>query len=226
MGRTAAGANNMANASATRLDGPLDNFIEQVFKPFLYVLDMLVFTYFSDAEIFKILGEEMGKDFEVSLQEFHDARIEFETLAGASLAAKRTMAQSMTIIEQVFTNAAIMENLADINEEYIDIKQILKMWLQSTEWKDFNDLIKPLTAQMKQKRAAQQQQAQQQNKTQSQMQLNQQKGAIQANLDNSNADRRFQKDIVLSALKGSGESEADTGQPSGTGLESSETFGQ
>jgi hypothetical protein len=226
MGRTAAGANNMANASATRLDGPLDNFIEQVFKPFLYVLDMLVFTYFSDAEIFKILGEEMGKDFEVSLQEFHDARIEFETLAGASLAAKRTMAQSMTIIEQVFTNAAIMENLADINEEYIDIKQILKMWLQSTEWKDFNDLIKPLTAQMKQKRAAQQQQAQQQNKTQSQMQLNQQKGAIQANLDNENADRRFQKDIVLSALKGSGESEADTGQPSGTGLESSETFGQ
>ena len=226
MGRTAAGANNMANASATRLDGPLDNFIEQVFKPFLYALDMLVFTYFSDAEIFKILGEEMGKAFEVDLQQFHDAKIEFETLAGASLAAKRTMAQSMTLIEQVFTNPAIMEQLADINEEYIDIKVILKMWLQSTEWKDFYDLVKPMTAQMKAKRAAQQQQAMQQNKMQSQMQLNQQKGAIQSQLDQQNADRRFQKDIVLSALKGSGESEADTGQPSGTGLESAETFGQ
>jgi hypothetical protein len=226
MGRTAAGANNMANASATRLDGPLDNFIEQVFKPFLGVLDMLVFTYFSDAEIFKILGEEMGKDFEVSLQEFHDAKIEFETLAGASLAAKRTMAQSMTLIEQVFTNPAIMEQLADINEEYIDIKQILKMWLQSTEWKDFNDLVKPMTAQMKQKRAAQQQAAQQQNKAATQMQLNQQKGAIQSQLDQQNADRRFQKDMVLSALKLSGEPEADTGEPGSSGLETAETFGQ
>ena len=226
MGRTAAGANNMASASATRLDGPLDNFIEQVFKPFLYDLDMLVFTYFSDAEIFKILGEEMGKAYEIDLQQFHDAVIEFETLAGASLAAKRTMAQSMTLIEQVFTNPAIMEQLADINEEYVDIKEIMKMWLQSTEWKNFSDIIKPMTAQMKQKRAMQQQSAQQQNKMQSQMQLNQQKGTIQAGLDQQNADRRFQKDIVLSALKGSGQSEADTGEPSGTGLESEESFGQ
>lgn len=226
IGRTAGGAGLMANASATRLDGPLDNFIEQVFKPFLYALDMLVFTYFSDAEIFRILGEEMGKAFEVDLQEFHDARIEFETLAGASLAAKRTMAQSMTLIEQVFTNPAIMEQLADINEEYIDIKRILKMWLQSTEWKDFDDLVKPMTQAMKDKRAQKQQAAMQQGKTQSQMQLNQQKGAIQAQLDQQNADRRFQKDIVLSALKGSGESEADLGVPSGTGLESAETFGQ
>lgn len=222
MGRTAAGANNMASASATRLDGPLDNFIEQVFKPFLYVLDELVFKYFSDAEVFKILGEEMGKEITISFQDFWNAKIEFETLAGASLAAKRTMAQSMTLIEQVFTNPAIMENLADIQEEYIDIKQILKMWLQSTEWKDFNDLVKPMTAAMKDKRKAQSQAAQAQSKAATQMQLNQQKGAIQAQLDQQNADRRFQKDIVLSALKENGEPQADTGMPGNAGLESAE----
>ena len=61
--RTAGGAGIMANASATRLDGPLDNFIDQVFLPFLYIMDYLSHVLLSDAEIMKILGEEMGKDY-------------------------------------------------------------------------------------------------------------------------------------------------------------------
>src|ERR1035437_5804669 len=63
MGRTSGGAGIQASASATRLDGPLDNFIEQVFKPFLYILDYLIFHYISDAEIKSIIGEELGKEY-------------------------------------------------------------------------------------------------------------------------------------------------------------------
>src|SRR5208282_744705 len=51
MGRTSGGAAIQASASATRLDGPLDNFIEQVFKPFLYIVDEIVFRKMSDAAI-------------------------------------------------------------------------------------------------------------------------------------------------------------------------------
>ena len=89
MGRSATGANLMAGASATRLDGPLDNFIEQVFKPFIGIIDMLVFTVMSDFSIRHILGKKEGADFlqNFSMQEFHDAQIEYEVLAGASLAA-------------------------------------------------------------------------------------------------------------------------------------------
>ena len=61
MGRSATGANLMAGASATRLDGPLDNFIEQVFKPFLTIIDMLVFNVMSDASILHILGRRWVK---------------------------------------------------------------------------------------------------------------------------------------------------------------------
>jgi hypothetical protein len=218
MGRTAGGAAQLANASATRLDGPLDNFIEQVFKPWLYVLDMLVYKYFTDAEIFDILGEELGQDFEVDLQKFHDAKIEYEVLAGSSLAAKRTMAQSVSLITQIFENPTIQQNLAEINEEYIDFKQILNMWMEASEWKNRNDIIKPLTDAMKQKQQQNSQAAQAQGKLQQQMQLNTQKFQQKSQLEDQSTDNRIKRDAILGAFKGQDLSEAENGQPSAQGL--------
>jgi len=218
MGRTAQGASIQAGASAGRLDGPLDNFIEQVFKPFLYVMDDLVFTYFSDAEIFTILGEEMGKDFEVNLQQFHDGVHEFETLAGSSLAAKRTMSQSISLITQIFENPTIQQNLAEINEEYIDFKPILKMWMESSEWKNVQDIIKPLTEAMKQKQQQNSQAAQTQGKLHTQTQLNQQKFQQKQQLEEQATNNRIKRDVVLSAFKGEDLGQADNGVPSIQGL--------
>ena len=218
MGRTAGGAGILANASATRLDQPLDNFIEQVFKPFLYVLDSLVFNYFSDAEIYAILGEEMGNDYETDLQAFHEARIEYEVLAGASLAAKRTMAQSMTLIEQIFSNPAIQQSLADINGEYIDFKTILNMWLESSEWKNKNDIIKPLTPEMLAKRQQESQAAQAASKAAMTMQSNDQKFQQKQQLEDQANDDHIKRDIVREAFRDNGMSEATEGLPSTGGL--------
>jgi hypothetical protein len=218
MGRTAGGAAQLGQASATRLDGPLDNFIEQVFKPFLYILDELVFTYFSDAEIFTILGEELGKDFEVDMQSFHDARIEYEVLAGSSLAAKRTMSQSMTLITQIFENPTIQQNLAEINEEYVDFKEILKMWMEASEWKNFNDIVKPLTPKMKAALQAKSQAAQQQSKLASQQTISAQNFKQKQELQNQMAQDRIQKDLVVKAFTNSAMSEATQGAPSTGGL--------
>jgi len=222
MGRTATGATNLAGASATRLDGPLDNFIEQVFKPWLYILDMLVFENFSDAEIYRILGTELGKDFELDLQEFHDSVLEYEVLAGASLAAKRTMSQSMTLITQIFENPTIQENLADINEEYIDFKEILKMWMQASEWKDFNDIVKPMTQAMKDKRQAQSQAAQQQSKLATQQAVSAQNAQQKAQLQQQSIDGRIRERLVVGAVLNSTKSEANEGEPDTTGIEGSE----
>jgi hypothetical protein len=218
MGRTAGGAALQAGASATRLDGPLDNFIEQVFKPFLYVLDMLVFKYFSDGELFTILGDEMGKEFEVDLQQFHDARHEYEVLAGASLAAKRTMAQSISLITQILENPMIQQNLAEINEEYIDFKVILDMWLQASEWKDKNDIIKPLTSAMKAKQQAQSDAQSQNTKMAATQQLNDQKFQQKQQLEDQATNNRIKRDVVLSAFKGEDLGLADTGGASAGGL--------
>lgn len=218
MGRTATGASQLAGASATRLDGPLDNFIEQVFSPFLYVLDNLVLNYISDAEIYAILGEEMGDDYETDLQAFHDAKIEFEVLAGAALAAKRTMAQSLTLITQIFENPTIQQNLAEINEEYIDFKPILDMWMESSEWKNKNDIIKPLTPAMKAKQQAQSQAAQAQSKANMTAQSNQQKFQQKAQLEDQANDNRIKRDLIREAFRDNSMSEATEGTPSTQGL--------
>ncbi len=218
MGRTATGATNLAGASATRLDGPLDNFIEQVFKPWLYILDMLVFENFSDAEIYRILGEEKGKDFEADLTAFHEGVVEYEVLAGASLAAKRTMSQSMTLITQIFENPTIAEQLADINQEYIDFKQILKMWMEASEWKDFNDIVKPMTPEMIQRRQAQSQAAQQQSKLATQQAVSAQNAQQKSKLQQEAIDGRIKERIAVGAVLNSAKGEANEGAPSVVGL--------
>lgn len=218
MGRTATGATNLAGASATRLDGPLDNFIEQVFKPWLYILDMLVFEFFSDAEIYRILGDERGKDFELDFEEFHDGVVEYEVLAGASLAAKRTMSQSMTLITQIFENPTIQQNLAEINEEYIDFRQILKMWMEASEWKDFNDIVKPMTQAMKDRMSAKSQQAQQQSKLATQSAMSSQNAEQKSKLQQESSDARIKERLVVGAVLNSAKGEANEGQSTDAGL--------
>lgn len=222
MGRTAGGASILAGASATRMDGPLDNFIEQVFKPFLYILDFLVFNYISDAEIHNILGEELGQDYKVDLQQLFDSVHEFEVLAGASLAAKRIMAQSLTLISQMFENPNIQQNLAEINEEYIDFRPILNMWMEASEWKNRQDIIKKMTPEMKQKMAAKSQAAQAASKMAQQSQLETQRFQEKQQLEDQSNDNRIKRDLVREAFRHSAMSEAVSGEPSDQGLQGSE----
>lgn len=221
MGRSAAGANIMAGASATRLDGPLDNFIEQVFKPFLGIIDMLVFNVMSDAAILHILGNEMGTDFlkGFSIQSFHDSQIEYEVLAGSSLAAKRTMAQSMVMLTQILDNPQIQQSLADINQEYIDFKPIISMWLEASEWKNKNDIIKKMTPQMIQQRRQNSKAALMQQQLQAKQQSESQKFQQKQQLEDQASDNRIKRDITREAAKASGMSEAVEGTPSPGGLQ-------
>jgi hypothetical protein len=219
MGRTAGGAAQLGQASATRLDGPLDNFIEQVFKPFLYILDDLILNYVSDAEIVNILGEEMGTDYVADLQAFHSARIQFEVLAGASIAAKRTMAQSMTLLTQILENPQISDSLADINEEYIDWNTIVSMWIEASEWKDKNSIIKKMTPAMIAKRQAASQAAQQQSKAAIAQQTNDQKFKQKQALEEQGSDNRIKRDLVVSAFRNSSQSEDVSGAPDSNGLQ-------
>jgi hypothetical protein len=169
-----------------------------------------------------ILGEELGKEYEVNLQDYHDAMMEYETLAGASLAAKRTMAQSLTLITQIFNNPQLQESLAEINGEYIDFKPIIKMWMESSEWKNVQDIIKPLTPAMKQRMQQKSQATQQNSKTQSQMQLQNQKADLKAKDNEQTTDLRIKRDIALEAFRANDESEATSGQPSAMGMEGQE----
>ncbi len=218
MGRSATGANNLAQASATRLDGPLDNLIDQVFEPWLYILDELIYTYISDKEIVDILGDQLGEEYkqQVNMKEYHAGKVVFEVLAGASLAAKKTMAQSLTLISQYLGNPQFLEYLADMGF-YVDQLTLLDMWMMASEWKDRQDLIKPLTPAMEARRQAKLQQ-QQQGPMQTQMQLNDQKAQLKSQAEDQASENRIKRDIVRYATEASARSEATEGIPSNQGF--------
>lgn len=218
MGRSATGANNLAQASATRLDGPLDGLIDQVFLPWLYILDELIYQYISDKEIVDILGEELGKEYldQINMKDYHEGKVIFEVLAGASLAAKKTMAQSLTLISQYLGNPQFLEYLADMGY-YVDQLTLLDMWMMASEWKDRQDLIKPLTPDMEKRRAAKLQQ-QQQGPLQTQMQLNDQKAQLKSQQADQDTAGRIKRDLVRYATEASARSEETEGTPSSQGF--------
>ena len=218
MGRTSGGAAIQASASATRLDGPLDNFIEQVFKPWLYIMDELVFTKMSDAIILHILGEVLGKPLTESMQDFWDARMDFEVLAGASMSAKRTMAQSMVMLTQFLDNPQLASSLSDMGL-YIDFDVIFKMWMEASEWKNGNDIVKKMPAAMQAKKEANSPAAMNAMKVQAGQQSTNQKFAQKQEMEDQQSNNRIKRDLVIASAKASGLSETVEGEPSTGGLE-------
>jgi Skp family chaperone for outer membrane proteins len=123
------------------------------------------------------------------------------------------MAQSMVMLTQILDNPQIQQSLAEINQEYIDFKPIISMWLEASEWKNKNDIIKPMTAAMKQKRDANSKAAQMQAQMQAKQQGDQQKFQQKSQLEDQASDNRIKRDITREAAKASGMSEAVNGEP-------------
>ncbi len=125
----------------------------------------------------------------------------------------------MVMLTQILDNPQIQQSLADINEEYIDFKPIISMWLEASEWKNKNDIIKPMTDAMKQKRDANSKQAMMQMQMQAKQQGDQQKFQQKQQLEDQASDNRIKRDITREAAKASGMSEAVEGVPSAGGIQ-------
>jgi hypothetical protein len=220
MGRTSGGAAIQASASATRLDGPLDNFIEQVFKPWLYIMDELVFTKMSDANILHILGDVLGKPLakSMTMQDYWDAIMDFEVLAGAAMSAKRTMAQSMTMLTQFLDNPQLGESLAKQGMK-IDFLTVFKMWMEASEWKNGNDIVIPMTPDEIKEQKANSPAALNAAKMQAGQQSVEQKFQQKQDLEDQSTNNRIKRDLVIASAKASGLSESVEGEPSTGGLE-------
>jgi hypothetical protein len=220
MGRTSGGAAIQASASATRLDGPLDNFIEQVFKPWLYIMDELVFTKMSDATILHILGDVLGKPLakSIGMQDYWDAVMDFEVLAGASMSAKRTMAQSMTMLTQFLDNPQLQDALAK-QKKKVDFLTIFRMWMEASEWKNGNDIVVDMTPEEIAEQKANSPAALNAAKMQQSNQSAQQKFEQKSELEDQSSNNRIKRDLVIASAKASGLSETVEGEPSTGGLQ-------
>ena len=154
MGRTATGAGAMAAASASRLQGPMDMFVDQIYKPFLYACVEMVKERMPLQEIKDILGDQFDEDFVkgLDLDEFYNAKLDFEILASGRMQAKRAMAQSLPLMFSLFSQPSVTEDLA-LKDQTVDWTALVKRMEEVSDWRYSESIIRPLTDQEKQARA-------------------------------------------------------------------------
>jgi hypothetical protein len=151
--RSGTGAANVGAAVASRLDGPISRIVRQVFIPWLQIMDELNNDRLPASVLRDVLSKEMGQQIDIDHEQFRNAEIEYEVLAGAKLGPKKEMAQFFTFVVQLLNNPTFMEMIADQGNT-LDASKIFKMFAASAGWKYSQDFLVPMSDEQKQRHAA------------------------------------------------------------------------
>ena len=151
--RSGTGAALVGQASASRLDGPVERFIRQVFVPWLYEMDQLNNKMLPTKILNEVLGEEIGQQFKVDHIKFRNAKMEYDVLAGAHLGAKKEMAQFMPFVMQLVNNPTLMEMAAEQGLAF-NFKAWFEQFSHLAGFAFAQDFFIPADQQQQQKRAA------------------------------------------------------------------------
>jgi hypothetical protein len=152
--RTATGVSALAGAAGARLQYLVNRLEHQVFVPFLYAVSQMNTQYLSPTEVSTILDKELGTAYKNDVMDIYNARIKFSVMAGAGMAQKRAMAQSLPILFEFLFQGPIPELLPQLGEK-IDVNEAINMLFSATGWKTRPSLIVPMTPEDQQRMAAQ-----------------------------------------------------------------------
>jgi hypothetical protein len=148
--RTATGAGGIIAANAGKIQGPVGHFVKGILLPVIEMIDFCVKDRMSPQKIRDILGDELGEAFELDAKNFYASKDRFECLAGAHLAAKKAMAQALPLMVQIFENAPLIQQL-NATGYVVDVKMLLEMFMEVSEWKNARELIRKMTPEEQQK---------------------------------------------------------------------------
>jgi hypothetical protein len=151
--RTGTGAGMVGAASSTRLQSPVERFIDGVFLPFLRFVYRMVKERMPISEIRDVLADRTP-DLMVDFGDFLSATVKFDTLAGTRLAAKNKMAQALPFLMEVFSNQAIVQQLSETGWK-VNVMELVNMVLDMSEWKNKRDLVVKMTPEEQQMRQQQ-----------------------------------------------------------------------
>ena len=153
--RSAAGANLKGGAIASRLDGPIERFIDQVFAPFLYIMDNLNNELLPAKDLRKILATTQSAEVSAALDHvtYRNASMTFEALAGSHLGPKREMTQFLSIIEQIAINPALLEAAAEAGMKF-NFATWFKSFAELSGFKFSQQFFVEMTAEEKKRRDA------------------------------------------------------------------------
>lgn len=212
IGRSGTGASALIQATMNRIGGFAETFVRQVYEPLIYQMHELNRDKTPIPYIQEVLGDSLGPDFKFDADDFKNAKTEFEVLAGSHLAAKAHMEQSLFIMLQLFQSEPVLEQLKLQNKK-VNIEELLHMVHDASGWKNYYDVIQPMTPEEIQ--AMQQQQNPMMQKVQGQMAVNDQKfGHDQALIDQEN-EARVSRDMLRQIVKDHTSSELGGNAPPG-----------
>jgi hypothetical protein len=146
--RTATGANAVIAANASRLDGPINRFMTQIFEPWLYQMEEMNNDWLPTDCIHDMLGDKIGADYlkhQIDHEVYRNAKFEFEVLAGSHLGAKREMAQFLPIIMNLLNTPTFVTNVMD-GHYMFDGPAIFKAFADAAGWKFSQNFLRPMTA--------------------------------------------------------------------------------
>ena len=100
-----------------------------------------------------ILGEKIGNDFKIDHINVRNGKVEYEVLAGASLGAKKEMAQALPIMIQLLNNPTFVANANDAGYQF-DAVAIFQAFVDAAGWKFSQSFLREMTPEEKKKHDA------------------------------------------------------------------------
>lgn len=144
--RSATGAGLVGQANASRLDGPLERFVVQIFVPWLYQMDELNNRFLPASTLRDILQNEAHWMRPIDHIKFRNAKMDFEALAGAHLGPKQEMAQFMPFLLQ-FMNNPTFESMIQAQGYTLDAPKVFQRMADISGWKYSQDFLRKMTPQ-------------------------------------------------------------------------------
>lgn len=225
--RSAAGISALTSGAGNRTSDFVEKLAGQVIIPFLYAAHELNRALMPMSTLSYILGEELQHEYikdKGDLVQLLNARVKFSILAAAKMQARKNMSQALPILVQFLTNEQTTQQLA-IAGYRVDVVEIMRMFFEVSDWKNFNDVVVKMSPEEKQRfmqmQPGAQAQARQQQMLQAQGQQLQQKHQNAMELvDVENMDRAG-REVLRHTLETAETPMAVTGEPGAQGFGSS-----
>lgn len=212
--RTKTGVDALQSGSGTRIQEFVDKIADSVIVPFLKAAHEMNASLMPMQTLRSILTDELGLDYAVDPMEIKNARLKFNITAGARLQAKRTMAQALPLLTQMILQPQVMQALA-IEGKKINIDELLKMWWEVSDWRNFKEIIGKMTPDDQKRWMMSQAGGKGAQQIQGKMQLQNQKFQQEQQLRSDDNFGRAGRDVIRAALKGTEAPLAETGTPGG-----------
>jgi hypothetical protein len=225
LARSAAGANLIGGGQASRVSDFVEKFSNQVFVPFIYHVMEMDKALLPVSTMKYILSEELQHEFmtkgPTDVIQLLNARVKIDISAGAKLATRRSMAQALPILTQFLQQPAVIEGLQAQGMK-IDVKEVLRMLFESSDWKNYNDVIVPMSPEEIQQQQANSPAAAVAAKQQAQQQQMQAQYEMRSKLADEENMARAGREVLRQTLEKSTLPEALNDQPGDVGFGSSE----